>query len=157
MKKSNLVTGLLFLALSIFAYIEATNMVAKLASDQLGPSFWPKILSIALGVLSVCLIGQGLFGKQPADAKTPIDIRSEGFWRVVKICGSIILFGALIYVAGIYIGMLVMLPLCMFLHGERNVKILTGLTVLIVVFIFLAFDIALKVPLPAGLLGNYWG
>lgn len=157
MKKSNLVTGLLFLALSVFAYIEAAQMVAKLASDALGPSFWPKILSIAMGILSVCLIGQGLFGKQPADAKAPFAVKSEGFWRVVKICGSIILFGALIYLAGIYVGMVVMLPLCMFLHGERNPKILAGLTIGIVAFIYAAFELALKVPLPMGLLGNYIG
>ena len=132
-------------------------MVAKLPSDQLGPSFWPKVLSIALGILSVCLIAQGLFGKQPADAKAPFTVKTEGFWRIVKICGAIILFGALIYVAGIYIGMLVMLPLCMFLHGERNVKILVCMTVFIIVFIYLAFGLALKVPLPMGLLGNYIG
>lgn len=157
MKKSNLVTGVLFLALSIFAYLQAANMVAKLASDQLGPSFWPKCLSIAMMILSVVLIVMGLVGKQPADAKAPFDIKSEGFRRVVKICASMILFGALIYAAGIYIGMLVMLPLCMYLHGERNVKILAGLTVLIVVFIYVVFGIALKVPLPMGLLGDYLG
>lgn len=155
MKKSNLVTGLIFLALSVFAYIEARGMVAKLASDQLGPSFWPKILSIAMMILSVILIIQSLLAKQPADAKAPFDVKSEGFRRVVKICGLMILFGALIYAAGIYIGMLVMLPLCMFLHGERNKKILAGLTVLIIAFIYVTFDIGLKVPLPMGLLGSY--
>lgn len=157
MKKSNLITGLIFLGLSVFAYLEAINMEAKLASDALGPSFWPECLSVAMGILSLCLIGQGLFGKQAADAAPPFAVKSDGFWRVVKISGSIILFGALTYLAGIYIGMVIMLPLCMYLHGERSKKLMACLTGFIVIFIFLTFDVALKVPLPAGLLGNYFG
>lgn len=50
-----------------------------------------------------------------------------------------------------------MLPLCMFLHGERNGKMMAGITTFILLFIFLVFDIGLKVPLPMGLLGNYIG
>lgn len=69
---------------------------------------------------------------------------------MVKISGVMILFGAVIYLAGIYIGMLVMLPLCMFLHGERSGKIMAGITAFILLFIFLVFDVGLKVPRPWG-------
>lgn len=157
MKKSNLITGLVFLALSVFCYVQALGMVSKLSTDQLGPSFWPKCLSIAMGLLSVLLILKGLLGKTQEGEKAPFDVHSEGFRRVVKISGLMILFGAIIYLAGIYIGMLVMLPLCMFLHGERNGKMMAGITTFILLFIFLVFDIGLKVPLPMGLLGNYIG
>lgn len=157
MKKSNLATGLFFLVLSIFAYLEAKDMVGKLASDQLGPSFWPKILSVGMMVLSVVLMIQSLVGKEPADVKAPFDIKSEGFRRVIKISGLMILFGALIYVAGIYIGMLVMLSLCMHLHGECGKRIMAALTVGIVVFIYIIFGVGLKVPLPMGLIRNYFG
>lgn len=152
MKKSNLVTGLVFLALAVFAYAQTPGMVGKLSTDQLGPSFWPKCLSIMMGILSVVMILRGLLEKEAAGAKPVFDVKSEGFRRVVKICGVMILFGILIYVAGIYAGMLVMLPLCMLLHGERSVKIMAALTVGIMAFIFLVFDIGLKVPLPMGLL-----
>lgn len=157
MKKSNLVTGLIFLGLSVFAYVEARGMVGKLASDELGPSFWPKILSVAMMILSAALIAQGLLSKQPAGEAPPFDVKSKGFQRVVKLCGLMILFAFVIWVAGIYVGMLVMLPLCMYLHGERDGRILAGLTALIVVFIYLTFGIGLKVPLPKGMLGGYFG
>ena len=146
MKKSNFATGLFFLALSIFAYVQARSMMGKLDSDALGPGFWPKLL----------LILQSLFSRQPA-AGAPFDVKSEGFRRVVKISGLMVLFGAVIYAAGIYVGMVVMLPLCMFLHGERNKRILLGLTAAIIVFIYLTFGLGLKVPLPKGLLGSYLG
>lgn len=156
MKKSNFATGLFFLALSIFAYVQARSMMGKLDSDALGPGFWPKLLSAAMMILSVVLILQSLFSGQPA-AGTPFDVKSEGFRRVVKISGLMVLFGAVIYAAGIYVGMVVMLPLCMFLHGERNKRILLGLTAAIIVFIYLTFGLGLKVPLPKGLLGSYLG
>ena len=158
MKKSNFLTGLFFLALSVLAYIEARGMVGKLASDELGPSFWPKTLSAAMIVLSVILIVQSLFSKQAvAGEDGPFDVKSEGFRRIVKISAPMVLFGIIIYAAGIYAGMVVMLPLCMFLHGEREKRFLFGLTAAIIVFIYLTFSIGLKVPLPRGLLGNYLG
>ena len=40
----------------------------------------------------------------------------------------------------------------MMIHGERNVKLLAGLTVVICVFVWLSFDVALRVPLPMGTL-----
>lgn len=158
MKKSNFATGLFFLALSTYTYLEARGMVGKLASDELGPGFWPKILSVAMIILSVILIVQSLMSKQPAASEAvPFDVKSEGFRRVAKISALMVLFGVVIYAAGIYVGMLVMLPLCMFLHGERDKRILFGLTAAMIVFIYLTFGIGLKVPLPEGLLGNYLG
>ena len=64
----------------------------------------------------------------------------------------LIVFGAILYFLGIYVGILFMMPLCMWLHGERNKKILVGLAVGSCLFIYLVFGLALRVPLPMGLL-----
>lgn len=56
MKKANVVTGIIFLALSIFAYVESLGMTSMLMTDSLGPSFWPKCLSVVMGSLSIVLI-----------------------------------------------------------------------------------------------------
>ena len=71
---------------------------------------------------------------------------------MVLVSLTLIATGAIIYFLGIYIGILFMLPVCMFIHGERNVKLLAGLTVVICVFVWLSFDVALRVPLPMGTL-----
>ena len=63
MKKANVITGVVFLALSIFAYMQAQKMVGKIMTDALGPGFWPKVLGLVMGVLSLALIVEGLFGK----------------------------------------------------------------------------------------------
>ena len=152
MKKANVITGVVFLALSIFAYMQAQKMVGKIMTDALGPGFWPKVLGLVMGVLSLALIAEGLFGKQAEGEKAPIAFGTEGFHRVLKLFVVLIVFGAILYFLGIYVGILFMMPLCMWLHGERNKKILVGLTGGSCLFIYLVFGLALRVPLPMGLL-----
>lgn len=152
MKKANVMTGVVFLALSVFAYMQAQKMVGKIMTDALGPGFWPKVLGLVMGVLSLALIAEGLFGKQAEGEKAPIAFGTEGFHRVLKLFAVLIVFGAILYFLGIYVGILFMMPLCMWLHGERNKKILVGLTVGSCLFIYLVFGLALRVPLPMGLL-----
>ena len=151
MKKANVVTGIIFLALSIFAYVESMGMTSKLMTDQLGPSFWPECLSVVMGIFSIILILQGIFSKKE-NRGSPFAFRTEGFKRMVLVSLTLIATGAIIYFLGIYIGIIFMLPLCMLIHGERNVKILAGLTAAICVFVWLTFDVALRVPLPMGTL-----
>ena len=152
MKKANVLTGVVFLALSIFAYMQAQKMVGKIMTDALGPGFWPKVLGLGMGVLALSLIVEGLFGKQAEGEKVPIAFGTEGFHRVLKLFAVLIVFGAILYFLGIYVGILFMMPLCMWLHGERNKKILVGLAVGSCLFIYLVFGLALRVPLPMGLL-----
>ena len=152
MKKANVITGVVFLALSIFAYMQAQKMVGKIMTDALGPGFWPKVLGLMMGVLSLALIVEGLFGKQAEGEKVPIAFGTEGLHRVLKLFAVLIVFGAILYFLGIYVGILFMMPLCMWLHGERNKKILVGLAVGSCLFIYLVFGLALRVPLPMGLL-----
>lgn len=152
MKKANVITGVVFLALSIFAYMQAQKMVGKIMTDALGSGFWPKVLGLVMGVLSLALIVEGLFGKQAEGEKAPIAFGTEGFHRVLKLFAVLIVFGAILYFLGIYVGILFMMPLCMWLHGERNKKILVGLAVGSCLFIYLVFGLALRVPLPMGLL-----
>lgn len=152
MKKANVITGVVFLALSIFAYMQAQKMVGKIMTDALGPGFWPKVLGLVMGVLSLALIVEGLFGKQAEGEKVPIAFGTEGFHRVLKLFAVLIVFGAILYFLGIYVGILFMMLLCMWLHGERNKKILVGLAVGSCLFIYLVFGLALRVPLPMGLL-----
>ena len=152
MKKANVITGVVFLALSIFAYMQAQKMVGKIMTDALGPGFWPKVLGLMMGGLSLALIVEGLFGKQAEGEKVPIAFGTEGFHRVLKLFAVLIVFGAILYFLGIYVGILFMMPLCMWLHGERNKKILVGLAVGSCLFIYLVFGLAQRVPLPMGLL-----
>lgn len=148
LKKLNIFTGFIFLAVGIFAYVSSLGMVAKNANDVLGPSFWPKILAVIMIILSVMLFVESLLMK--SDIPSPIDIHSEGFHRVLKIFVVLVIFAVLIYFAGIYIAMLFMMPAVMYLHGEKKIPLMAGITVGMIVFVYLVFGKALHVPLPEG-------
>ena len=120
MKKANVITGVVFLALSIFAYMQAQKMVGKIMTDALGPGFWPKVLGLMMGVLSLALIVEGLFGKQAEGEKVPIAFGTEGFHRVLKLFAVLIVFGAILYFLGIYVGILFMMPLCTASETKRS-------------------------------------
>lgn len=152
MKKSNAITGTLLLALSVFCYIYSADLKAKLPTDPLGPGTWPKWLSIALGFFSVILILQGVLAKREGGADEPFDYKSEEFRRVCKLGAVLVAFVVLIYVCGIYIGLIFMVPAAMYLLGERNKLILAGFTLGAIGFIFVVFRMLLMVPLPTGLL-----
>ena len=152
MKKSNIFTGSLMLAVSIFAYRYSAGLKAKLPTDPLGPGIWPKWLSIALGVFSIILILQGILTKRENATKEPFDFNAEGFRRVCKLCGVLIVFVAIIYVCGIYLALAFMVPTVMHLLGERKKSVLIGFTVGAILFIFVVFKMLLMVPLPTGLL-----
>lgn len=152
MKKSNIITGSLMLAVSVFAYVYSAGLKAKLPTDPLGPGTWPKWLSIALGVFSIILILQGILTKRENATEEPFDFNSEGFRRVCKLCGVLIVFVAFIYVCGIYIALAFMVPTVMYLLGERKKLVMVCFTAGAIGFIFVVFKLLLMVPLPTGLL-----
>ena len=101
-------------------HVIATPLTAKLPTDPLGPAWWPKYLSLALGVFSVLLILQSILTPKEKDRPAPFDLKSEGFHRVLKLCGILIIFAILTFFLGIYIGLLLMVPTVMYLLGERK-------------------------------------
>ena len=152
MKKYNIVTGTIFLLIAIGAYEIGTSFVAKLPTDPLGTAWWPECLSIALGIFSILLILQGVLTPKSKDKPAPIHFKSEGFHRVVKLSGVLIIFAAITYFLGIYIGLLLMVPTVMYLLGERKKLILAVFSVSTCLFVFMIFKLLLMVPLPTGLL-----
>ena len=151
MKKYNIGIGVFFLILAIAAYAKASTMVAMVNTDNLGPAFWPKCLSILIGLLSIAQVVEALVSKKYAQMPAPVDFRSEGIKRVLKVSGVLIVFGVITGILGIYVGLVFLLPVSMYLLGERNKKIMALLTAAFCLGVFVIFGILLKVPLPTGL------
>lgn len=151
MKKYNIITGLVFLAVAIFGYVETFSMSAKFGTDNLGPAFWPKCLCIVLAIFSVLLLLESVLTKKDKDTPAPINFKSESVRRVLKIAAVMIAFGVITGILGIYIGILFMMPVCMYLLGERNKKVLVLMSIAACVGIYLIFGLALRVPLPTGM------
>lgn len=158
MKKSNLIACVMFLALAIFGYITTLGIVPRIEnSDLIGPVAWPKALCVILALLSLLDILLTIFKKetdppQEEGQEKIFDIHAVGFRRVLGMIALIVLFGALIHLFGIYIGIAVMMPVCMLLHGERSPLPLICITAGMALFVYLTFGLLLKVPLPTGII-----
>ena len=150
MKKSNIITGFIFLAISIVGYVIGSGFKSALTTDPLGPAFWPKMVSAAMGVFSIILILQGIITKKENEGPPPFDFKSEGFWRMVKLAAVLIAFLLITYFGGIYIGIMFMIPVTMYLLGERNKKLMIIFTVTAVGFFYIVFKRRRVVPLPEG-------
>ena len=150
MKKYNIIIGVIFLVVSVGAYVISFPMTAKLPTDPLGPAWWPKYLSLALGLFSILLILQSILTPREKDGPAPFDLKSEGFHRVLILFGVLIVFVTLTFFLGIYIGLLLLVPAVMYLLGERKKKFLAGFSIGTCIFVFIVFRLLLKVPLPTG-------
>ena len=126
MKKCNIIIGVVFLIISLGAYVIGAPLTAKLPTDPLGPAWWPKYLSLALAVFSILLILQNILIPKEKEQPAPFNLKSEGFHRVLKLCGVLIIFVILTFFLSVYIGLLLMVPTVMYLLGERQKKILAA-------------------------------
>ena len=139
--------------IAIGAYEIGTSFVAKLPTDPLGPAWWPECLSIALGIFSILLILQGVLTPKSKDKPAPHPFQIRRFSPCCKkLSGVLIIFAAITYFLGIYIGLLLMVPTVMYLLGERKKLILAVFSVSTCLFVFMIFKLLLMVPLPTGLL-----
>ena len=80
------------------------------------------------------------------------DIHSASFRRVLKGVGVLAIFGILLYFFGFFIGAFFMIPATMLLMGEKDIRLLAGVTIGVEAFTFVVFSIILKLSLPTGVL-----
>ena len=109
---------------------------------------WPRVLAVLLFLLSALLMVQALMGH--SSKEEPFDIHSEGFKRVLKGIGIILVFCVLLKFLGFMLASAFMIPAIMYLMGEKRIKVLAGLTVGVLVAVYLIFSVALSLPLLQG-------
>jgi len=151
-KKSNIIMGFIFMMIAVFAYVTAASFKGMVRSDNIGPSVWPKFLCILLGAFSFILIIQNLLSKETKDSEAEVEKTPQNFKRVVFLCLVIGIFLILTNFLGIYIAIVFLAPISMYLLGERKTIPIVSITIGMILFIYLIFQVGLKVPLPKGLL-----
>ena len=77
------------------------------------------------------------------------------FRSLKRVCVGIAIlavFCALLYFVGFMIASAFMVPAVMLLMGEKRLPVLAGLTVGVLAAVYIIFSVALKLPLPQGIL-----
>lgn len=154
MKKTDLLVSLILLALTLGASLEIRNMpIGSFGSP--GAGFFPFLVAILLGILTLILLAQTIWEKGKEKA-TPSNVWGEwkkGTLTVACLLGFIALFEYL----GFLISTFFLMAFLLLAVGGRKWLEAIG-TALISAFVcHLLFNSLLKASLPAGLLKGLLG
>lgn len=148
MKKYNYIISALMIALGGYIFLE-TGTYEIGTSAQKNPALWPRFLAVALIVLSVALIIETIFSKDPEmDRKDVIDWKGTGMKKVYLLFALMIGYVIVMNVFGMLIALLIMIPIVEWLMGCRNKIMLIALPVGLVVFCYIFFGVIMKITLP---------
>lgn len=148
MKKYNYIISVVMLALSGFVFLQASQYEVG-SSAQKNPAVWPLTLAAALAALSVALIIETLFSKDPEMKTSTINWASPGMKKVYIMLGLVVVFVVLMKLIGMLLALLLLIPAIELLMGCKNKVMLIAMPVGLVAFVYLFFVVIMKLTLPA--------
>jgi putative tricarboxylic transport membrane protein len=149
--RADRVIGLLLIGLAAWYYWLSGDIEVGLASDRLGPRFFPRGLAVLLGAASFLLILR-TFGPR---ARTGAPVQSAEGERSDRLVATLLLSAAYLLLLP-RVGFLLLTPVYLaaftWLLGYRRWAPLLGTAVGVTMALYLVFARALRVRLPPGLL-----
>jgi len=141
LKKYNVGISIVLLAVSVATFVAASALPAS-NDASIGPGSWPKVLAVLLLIQS---LGDKSGREAPFHAGPELKRVGVGILILAAFC-------ALLYFVGFMIAAAFMIPAVMLLMGEKRIPVLAGVDVGVLVAVFVIFSVALKLPLPQGIL-----
>ena len=156
---SDLVGGILFLVLGIWAYAQTFGF-QQLKNNPVQPALFPQIMSIGLIVFSLLVIIQSALKLKTmkeddpmAEATGSINIlKNKGVQAAVLVIVLCILFVALFEMLGYVLCAAVIGIVIMYLIGKRDIKIMLAVGILVPLLMWFVFYKVLAVNIPMGVL-----
>jgi putative tricarboxylic transport membrane protein len=151
--RADRVIGLLLIALAAAYYWLSYDIEVGLASDRLGPRFFPRVLAILLGIASLALVLRTFVGRRRAGGAVQAT-EGERLGRLWATLG----LTAVYLIALPHVGFLLLTPAFLaaftLLFGYRRPGPLLGTALGTTLVLYFVFVRALGVRLPSGLLGG---
>lgn len=142
--KGELIVPMIVIGLSVFLYID-TYSFQFMTYQKAGPQMWPRGILILLILISLMLIGKLLAAGNENREKPKTNIKS-----ITSVMLLLFFYIFLMQYLGYIISTLLFTFFAMLFFGNRNIFQLVCVPVMIVAFIFLAFNYAMFIPLPKG-------
>ncbi len=137
---ANVWLGMFLIVFSIVFYLMAGNFINPEAAT------WPRLILIITAFLSVMLFLQGVrLTLKKADPEMPSLHRLKGPMSAVIL---ILAYAVLMNYTGYFFSTAIFLPIAMFALGQRDWKILLGVTAGLELFIYVLFVVQLKLRMP---------
>lgn len=150
MKKGNMITAVITMALSIYVMITCLGYPKAEAygTGVPGPGLWPGVIAGMMFLASLCLLVKSLRMRPEED--TPIDMKTEGTKRVYITMAILIVYVALMGIVG-FIPMTIIM-LCVFIKWFAKIKPATTVIISAVstLVIYCVFRFVLNVPVNFG-------
>lgn len=150
-RHGNMAFAVVFFVIGILMFV-FTKDFAYNGLMNFGAGFWPRVIAVIMMVCAVLLFITSLFSKDPKMNEVVIDWKSAGMKRVYKVCGVMILFCVLLYLFGLCIALAFMICGIMLAMHEKRWWMLATFSVGMPIFIFVVFQVLLRVKLPMGII-----
>ena len=122
-------------------------LVSCFTIEDIASRTFPMILCILCMLLATIFLIQILKGKY-----TNADINMSGTAKALLMAGIILLYIVAINLVGYYIASIVFMPIAMLILGQRNWKVIVGVDVGVILFLYLFFGLLLSMQMPEGIL-----
>jgi hypothetical protein len=149
MQRADLWGGIGLLLFAAFYFERSFAISTGLASDRLGPTFFPRVLAIVLALLAAILIGRALSGR--SDPAPLSKVRTTRLFAILLVT---VAWGLLLPRAGFLLITPFLLGMVMWTMELRGWRGLIGVSVGMTLLLYLVFVRGLKVLLPMGPLGG---
>lgn len=147
MRAWNIVVSVSCILLGIATILLSRKFPIELGEGDPGSGFWPTVLGIIIIALGLLLIVLSILGKHTKLA-TDLHMSSPVALRVYWMIGLTLMFGVVMYIAGLHISLFLFVYLAMGVMGVQNKRERLLISVIFVVSVFLIFQVLLKSPLP---------
>jgi putative tricarboxylic transport membrane protein len=149
MRRADLLGGIGLLLFAAFYFERSFAISTGLASDRLGPTFFPRILASVLALLAAVLIVRALSDRSD---RAPLSaVRAARLFGVLALTA---IWALLLPRAGFLLVTPLLLGSVMWTMGLRRWRGLIGVSLGMTLVLYLVFVRALKVLLPMGPLGG---
>ena len=152
-----MITKDIFLALFVILFSIAAYIVTL--SYPYESAYFPRFIIVLLGFLGLILLIKEIRNRPSAVAATKGKVQDRiPFWhrsvfrKVASMIGSSLIYLIVLNHFGFFVSTLVYLPVMIWTLGVRKPKTIIFSTAFVVFFIFLIFQMFLRVPFPEGLL-----
>ena len=148
-KIPDILVVLIIVGFSSYMFFEARGFKkAALNLTMIGPLYY---VILAFAVLRIIQSIESV-KEDSVDPKRSVQSRLSAFWksnhRIIIIMAASIVYAIGLKFIGFYISTIIVLPLVMYLLGVKKIWLLAAVSVGVVLFFYLSFDLLLSVRLP---------
>ncbi|MBI2255518.1 MAG: tripartite tricarboxylate transporter TctB family protein [Proteobacteria bacterium] len=158
--KNDLMVGVVLIALAILYWLGADHIPNSILEGSIGADALPKMLGVALGILSLVLVLESFLAARAASAEGSHESPREGGWRTHRYALGMLCIGigyvALVESIGYICAIAYLLAAVTLLAGGASRKVVIGFAVIGAIFFWALFVYVLEIRQPKGFWPDLW-